>query len=86
MSRIYSLSTHSSQVIAKLQTGQIPGLQHKAAPITGSGEKSLWPDGVTDGKADAWFEADMLVVWGAADESTILRLLKRAGIQSRYIG
>jgi len=78
MSRVYVLDYEADKIINELKHGDFPGLKHVHQPEDPHREdgKSLWPDGITDGKSTGWFEEpNMLLFWGKNDEGPILRLL-----------
>jgi hypothetical protein len=87
MSRIYELSCHSDQIIQQLKEGKLKGLKHVYKPKDALGGISLWPDGITDETNNsAWFEDNMILVWGTNDITNIQTLLNENGITLRYIG
>lgn len=87
MSRIYVMTQDSSSVIEQLKAGKIAGCTHVYQPLTDEGAKSLWSDGIRDQSGNAaWFEANMLLVWGSFNETAIRTALRSAGISTRYLG
>ncbi len=48
---------------------------------------SLWPYGIKDAKGNVgWFEENMIIFWGANDESGMLKTLSQEGYSVEYLG
>lgn len=78
------IGVHSAEIIPRLKAGELAGLQHVAAKGPAA---EYWPDGVTDGTSTAWFEGDMLIVWGGQPQFWELQSkLRQNGIGLIYIG
>lgn len=90
MSMIFALSAHSSTIIQNIQQGVMPmtDIELIHVPKTDDGQDNLWPYGLRDTRnnAHAWFEEDMLLVWGGSDASRIFKELRSRGVKSAFIG
>lgn len=85
MGIFYDMNMDTSDVVAKVLVGNVPGLTYKAN--TNEDTKRFWPHGVTDGVNVGWFEEGGIIhFWGLNNPTTILESLRAAGVRCTFGG